>query len=92
MQLVFRLPNFINDQNSNTSCVPLVAVQFILETTGTLQSKIRPIISLSIWLLLMNGVITKRFNFNQIVIYTIIYCIIIIFIIIISVKRFILII
>lgn len=59
MQLVFRLPNFINDQNSNTSCVPLVAVQFILETTGTLQSKIRPIISLSIWLLLMNGVITK---------------------------------
>lgn len=42
----------------------------------------------------MNGVITKRFNFNQIVIYmyTIIYCIIIIFIIIISVKRFILII
>lgn len=59
MQLVFRLPNFINDQNSNTSCVPLVAVQFILETTGTLQSKIRPIILLSIWLLLMNGVITK---------------------------------
>lgn len=59
MQLVFRLPNFINDQNSNTSCVPLVAVQFILETTGTLQSIIRPIISLSIWLLLMNGVITK---------------------------------
>lgn len=59
MQLVFRLPNFINDQNSNTSCVPLVAVQFILETTGTLQSKIRPIIPLSIWLLLMNGVITK---------------------------------
>lgn len=70
MQLVFRLPNFINDQNSNTSCVPLVAVQFILETTGTLHFKIRPIISLSIWLLLMNGVITKRFNFNQIVIYT----------------------
>lgn len=65
-----RLPNFINDQNSNTSCVPLVAVQFILETTGTLHFKIRPIISLSIWLLLMNGVITKRFNFNQIVIYT----------------------
>lgn len=59
MQLVFRLPNFINDQNSNTSCVPLVAVQFILETTGTLHFKIRPIISLSIWLLLMNGVITK---------------------------------